>query len=206
MSASAAPPNVTVRQRRGYTVLPNAAVSDRRISVEARWLLAYLASHSDTWRYHFDYIREDAGVGRDKLWRMLRELREHGYLRVGSVKGPDGRITHHEWTVDVEGRLREEEGAPPEAVDNPCSDQTTEKPESGKSGHIRKPTSKDKKYSLSDPHEKPAERPCGQPPPERSSDGSGCFAEKGQGPPRGRARSVGEVLAEDGLQPGRARA
>jgi hypothetical protein len=92
----------TIRHRGGFTTIPNAAIGDRRISIEARGLLVLLRSHSCGWRFRFDNIAEQCGVGRDKLQRMIRELKEHGYLIVQPRQDAQGRVNGQDWITEVE--------------------------------------------------------------------------------------------------------
>lgn len=90
-----------LRKRRGhFTSIPNDAIRDTRISIEARGLLAYLLSCSDDWRFTAANVAKVCCVGRDKLRGMMTDLKNHGYLEHVPVKGPDGRMGGWVWIVD----------------------------------------------------------------------------------------------------------
>lgn len=65
----------------GWTAMPNEILRDRSLSMEARGLMGYLASHSTEFKISMESLRLQAGVGRDKLYRMIRELEAAGYLK-----------------------------------------------------------------------------------------------------------------------------
>ena len=88
------------RANRRYASIPNAAMRDEHLSIEARGLLALLMTYTDTWTFRRSHLMQVAGVGRDKFQRLMRELIEAGYVRRvpvredgGNVCGSEGLIT-----------------------------------------------------------------------------------------------------------------
>jgi hypothetical protein len=63
-----------------FTIVPNALVDDKRLSIEAKGLLAYLISRPNNWTVRHSHLHKELGIGRDKLQRILRELIRAGYL------------------------------------------------------------------------------------------------------------------------------
>lgn len=75
-----------------WTQVPNDIVRDRALSLEAKGLILYLASHSVNYEIHLETLRLQVGVGRDKLQRVLKELETAGYLkRQATFQMIDGR-------------------------------------------------------------------------------------------------------------------
>jgi hypothetical protein len=74
-------------------------VCDRDLSWEARGVLLYLLSRPDNWivRTH-DLVNQSHSAGRDKIQRILSELRDRGYLFRYKKRGEGGRI---EWQSEV---------------------------------------------------------------------------------------------------------
>jgi hypothetical protein len=69
-----------VKKTKHYFAASNEPFNDERLSWEARGLLAYLLSKPDDWTIRLaDLLRRDP-AGEYKIRRMLKELREHGYL------------------------------------------------------------------------------------------------------------------------------
>lgn len=160
---------ITFRRRRGWTAVPNSAVSDQRLSIEARGLLAYLASHADGYQFRVEAIRRNCGVGREKLQRMLGELKRAKYLKTTPVQGERGRLLGWKWELDLDAD-----------VDNcadPAGDRVTEKPSDGGPAPIRTTRSKNNNTPLNAPQ------------PSTSVDNSAC----GEG-----AASTGKRAASGG--------
>ncbi|MDT3397727.1 hypothetical protein RKE29_13905 [Streptomyces sp. B1866] len=78
------------RHVRGYTVLPNALLQDRRLSYTARGLLADLLSRPDGWREDGRQMADSSPQGRTAIAKALRELTRAGYYRVEKVRQADG--------------------------------------------------------------------------------------------------------------------
>lgn len=67
-------------RERPYFCMSRAAAQDKRLSLEARGLMAYLLSKPDDWEISPADIQREGGWGRDKTRRVINELKEHGYL------------------------------------------------------------------------------------------------------------------------------
>ncbi|WP_329134619.1 hypothetical protein OG552_19440 [Streptomyces sp. NBC_01476] len=74
------------RHERGFTVLPNTLLQDRRLSYTARGLLADLLSRPDGWREDGRHMADTSPHGRLTVAKALRELTAAGYYRA-----PPGR-------------------------------------------------------------------------------------------------------------------
>ncbi|MFG1805043.1 hypothetical protein [Streptomyces sp. NPDC049040] len=79
-----------IRHTRGFTVLPNTLLQDRRLSYTARGLLADLLSRPDGWREDGRHMADTSPQGRLTVAKALRELAAFGYYRVERVRRPDG--------------------------------------------------------------------------------------------------------------------
>lgn len=112
----------SVRRRSGYTSIPNSVMSDTRLSIEARGLLALLMTFKEGWVFRSKHLMEQCGVGRDKYYRMIGELKDFGYVTVIQNKTEDGKFLDTYWEISDQPF--------PEKPD-------TAEPDSGKSGHIR---------------------------------------------------------------------
>lgn len=64
----------------GFTILPNAALNDQRLSWKARGLLAHLLSKPPLWRTSSRRLALDGPDGRDAVRTGLQELEQVGYL------------------------------------------------------------------------------------------------------------------------------
>ncbi|HFD88200.1 MAG TPA: hypothetical protein ENJ35_11075 [Gammaproteobacteria bacterium] len=81
-----------------FTVLLNETLRDGRLSLEAVGLLVRLLSRPQDWQVHFEALRRESRVGRDKLRRILRELGHAGYLVRRRIHREDGRFV---WISEI---------------------------------------------------------------------------------------------------------
>lgn len=71
---------IRAAQHEDFTVLPNAALRDRRLSWKARGLLVHLLSMPPLWRTSAERLARLAPDGRDSVRSGLAELRRVGYI------------------------------------------------------------------------------------------------------------------------------
>ncbi|MFI0718329.1 hypothetical protein [Streptomyces sp. NPDC021224] len=90
-----------IRHARGFTVLPNTLLQDRRLSYTARGLLADLLSRPDGWREDGRHMADTSPQGRLAVAKALRELTAFGYYRVERVRRPDGTFASETHVYDT---------------------------------------------------------------------------------------------------------
>ncbi len=83
---------IRARRRRRFLVVDQSAVEDVRLSWAARGLLAYLLSRPDDWRVLVNDLKRRGDLGRDGIYKLLRELRDVGYVRYERARDRDGRL------------------------------------------------------------------------------------------------------------------
>ncbi|MCP4925352.1 MAG: hypothetical protein GY916_05335 [Gammaproteobacteria bacterium] len=79
-------------RRDRFVVMDQRAVEDDRLSWAARWLLCYLLSRPDDWKVLVNDLRKRGNLGRDGIYRLLRELRTVGYAHFQRLRDRNGRI------------------------------------------------------------------------------------------------------------------
>jgi hypothetical protein len=79
-------------RRDRFVVMDQRAVEDGRLSWAARGLLCYLLSRPDDWKVLVNDLRKRGNLGRDGIYRLLRELRTVGYARFLRLRDKNGRI------------------------------------------------------------------------------------------------------------------
>ncbi len=79
-------------RRDRFVVMDQRAVEDDRLSWAARGLLCYLLSRPDDWKVLVNDLRKRGNLGRDGIYRLLRELRTVGYARFQRLRDRNGRI------------------------------------------------------------------------------------------------------------------
>lgn len=72
-------------QENPYFLMRRDTAQDARLSYEARGVLAYLLSKPSDWRVVVSDL-ERVGCKRDKVYKLLRELREAGYMQRVAVR------------------------------------------------------------------------------------------------------------------------
>jgi hypothetical protein len=86
-----------------YAVIPNKTAQDLRLSFEARGLLTMILSMPDDWVIYKSWLAEQApGVGRDKLNRMMNELKDNGYIIARQDKNEEGKFSRTDYDVYAE--------------------------------------------------------------------------------------------------------
>jgi len=91
-------PIKAVKKDKGYFVASNKPFNDKSLSWEARGVLPYLLSKPDDWTVRNGDLYKQGPAGINKVKRMLRELKDAGYLERTRVKKPDGTF---EWESTV---------------------------------------------------------------------------------------------------------
>jgi hypothetical protein len=95
------------RRQTNFTVLPNEALRDVRLSFKARGLLAYILSMPDHWATSSEALARQGPDGRDSVRSGLRELRALGYVVLEKRQQAGGRwitdVIVHESPVDTLG-------------------------------------------------------------------------------------------------------
>lgn len=83
---------IRARRRRRFVVVDQGAIEDTRLSWAARGLLAYLLSLPDDWQVHVRDLRRRGNLGRDGIYKLLRELIDAGYVRYEKHRDAEGKI------------------------------------------------------------------------------------------------------------------
>ncbi len=79
-------------RRDRFVIIEQRAIEDERLSWAARGLLGYLLSKPDDWKVLVNDLRKRGDLGRDGIYRLLRELRDTGYMRFVRERDRLGRI------------------------------------------------------------------------------------------------------------------
>lgn len=91
---------VVTRQRSdNFAIIPNAVAEDARLSFEARGLLCYLLAKPHNWRVLIADIQAAGEIGRDKAYRLIKELRDTGYIDLDIKRDTSGRIEEQNYIV-----------------------------------------------------------------------------------------------------------
>jgi DnaD/phage-associated family protein len=84
-----------------FMVVDRALPQNKELSYEAVGLLMYLLSKPDDWEVVIEDLQRE-GCGRDKVYRILRELRKAGHLHEVKGRKVNGRFTKSLYVVTEE--------------------------------------------------------------------------------------------------------
>lgn len=104
------------RPSRQYAAIPNQAMRDTRISIEARGLLAMLMTYADDWQFHKAHLMSISGLKDGKFSKVMKELRDAGYVEMISHRNEKGHLEGRTWVIRDE--------APTETAKTTVSDTT----------------------------------------------------------------------------------
>ncbi len=84
----------------GITNIPNTTAQNKNLTFEARGVLTFILSLPTNWKIRKDWIRTQCPkLGRDKLDRIWKELREAGYIEKNQIHSDDGAFSGVGWIV-----------------------------------------------------------------------------------------------------------
>ena len=96
-----------VKKTEKFTVLGNDLLRDARLTWEARGLLAFILSYPPEWKLNVGHLVKSGGIleggrnrtGREKMYRMINELKAAGYIVGKSHRNTDGSFSGYDYLV-----------------------------------------------------------------------------------------------------------
>lgn len=88
-----------------YAMIRRDTLRDRSLTWEARGVLAYLLSQSDSWKVVIGDLEQNCG--RDVVYNILNELKEHGYIERVSERDSKGHVLSWNYAVHEQSLLTE---------------------------------------------------------------------------------------------------
>ena len=82
-----------------YMVISNGIARDERLSFEARGLLVFMLSMSDDWNFSIKGLVNQTGMKRSVILRIVKELRDCGYILIKQETKKDGKFTAKTWEL-----------------------------------------------------------------------------------------------------------
>ena len=89
---------IRIKKEREYVSIANAILQDKSLSWEARGIMAYLLSKPDGWQCRNYDLMNQGPTGEHAIKRILKELRDAGYIHRFKVSGGRGKI---EWVTEI---------------------------------------------------------------------------------------------------------
>lgn len=184
-------PTLRVRKARSYSVVPDAVLTDERLSLSTRAVLAWLIGRPDGWEVHVWHVRQTFDLTEPRWARMRKEMTDAGYFRQWRSNDPNtGRVVwgHEVWDEPLEPPIPTKSGdgpsIPPKTMDGP--------PMAGRRGDVNNKSPSNKRPTIP-----PSVLP-------KLDDGgreeAGCEIEI-SGPATVHRALIAEVAAEAGLTP-----
>lgn len=127
------------RRDRQYAAIPNKAMRDERLSIEARGLLALLMTYSDEWVFRKDHLLDVTGMGTNKFSRVMKELVTMGYVKLVPIRNEHGQVRGREWIISDEPVTEVTENGVSVGSTEVTENRSSDNEMSGQSAPIRKP-------------------------------------------------------------------
>ena len=89
---------IRVNKTNKYSVISNEPLNDKRLSWQARGIMAYILTKPDDWTVRNKDLENSGPAGRDKIQRIFSELKSFGYISRSKERQEDGTYI---WITDV---------------------------------------------------------------------------------------------------------
>ena len=120
---------VDTQSRIPWFQISRQLAQDPRLSFEHRGLMLYLLSKPDNWTVTVLDIQREGNMGKDKAYRLLKELQAFGYILYEHDRGPDGSFVGGHYCVSDTMEFAQDQPENPEQ-DHP-EDTKNETPDVG---------------------------------------------------------------------------
>ena len=97
-----------------YAHVPNSTADDPNLAADALGVLVYLLAKPHDWKVSVANIRGRFGIARNRVYDILRELTEAGYIERSQARNPESRFVSVEYIVFDSPEARAEAMAEPE--------------------------------------------------------------------------------------------
>lgn len=157
---------VRAKRKTNFTIIGNTGLKDKRLSLKAKGLLAYMLSLPDDWTFYETELMEHSKDGRDSVRKGLQELEQSGYLVRFQKREGKGKFGQKDWKIYDEPDIStispqtENPSTDKPLSGNPMSDNptlpstnepSTNKPSTNKNSHkSRTYDESDENYKLAD--------------------------------------------------------
>lgn len=88
-----------VHYNRGYTAMSNHHLRDTSISWQAMGVLSFMLSCREDFKFSIEGLTKCSSCGETATRSALKELREHGYIKISRLIGEGGKVVG--WKYDV---------------------------------------------------------------------------------------------------------
>lgn len=90
---------IRLPQRQNFTTVDNAVLQGGYLTPEAIGLFVYLLSRPPNWTISIAQLAAQLKSGRDKIQRIMNELRDAGHAKLRTIQGDKGQFGGKRWEV-----------------------------------------------------------------------------------------------------------
>lgn len=105
-------PKVKKVRTRGFTQVDNRVIGDKRMSLKALGLFAYMWSKPDDWEFYVLAISKDFKDGRDSIRSAINELISLGYVKRTRKHKKNGQLASYDYILFDEPKTEKPSQAP----------------------------------------------------------------------------------------------
>lgn len=105
-----------IKMEANFTTLPNEILRMESLSIEARGMLALIASMASDWVFYRAQMMKLTGCGTKKYYRILDELKAAGILHIEEGRGDGGTFSGRTWHINLSPCSQKED-----TVEAPCT-------------------------------------------------------------------------------------
>ena len=90
---------------KGYGMFPKMVSKDRRLTIEAVGIYAYICSYAGSGNTAFPSVSTilyDLGIGENRYYNHLKLLVKYGYISVEKIRGEKGKFNHNIYVLNAE--------------------------------------------------------------------------------------------------------
>ena len=92
---------------RPFVIITNDTARNKLLSLEAKGLIMVMGSRPDDWIFYKKALREECGIGREKLDRLFKELVDNGYLELSQSREKGGRFSENDYLFYIDPACNE---------------------------------------------------------------------------------------------------
>jgi hypothetical protein len=88
----------------GYGFSPKKIMRDPSVSIELKGFYAYIASYSGNGKTAWPGTKrmmQELGIGKNRLFRLIKEAQEKGLIRVDKVRNNKGQFTNNQYSLVI---------------------------------------------------------------------------------------------------------
>lgn len=87
------------KRRTNFTMISNVGLRDKRLSLKAKGLLAYMLSLPDDWVFYESELTKHSTDGKQSVRNGLKELQQMGYLIKEQARNKSGKFGQVDWVI-----------------------------------------------------------------------------------------------------------